>query len=122
MKLKLITSKVQFCIVVREQEGPIGDSGNIPVVVVDAGAKGALHLTAPGSRGVPTWKHALYQAATNCGPALEQQQLTQDNVPVILDKCINFIYAHGKQATIICFLIINSILIQNTICNNKKQK
>lgn len=86
----------KFVSVVREEDGPIADSENVPVVVVDTGREGALHLTIPGLRGVPTWKHALYQAATNCGPALEQQQLTQDNVPVILDKCINFIYAHGN--------------------------
>ncbi|XP_012279312.1 uncharacterized protein LOC105699129 [Orussus abietinus] len=83
------------CIVLREQEGPNGTCGNVPVVVVDAGGKGALHIAAPGSRECHAWTHALHQAATNCGPALNQQQLTQDNVPVILDKCINFIYAHG---------------------------
>lgn len=71
-------------------------SGNVPVVVVDAGGRGALHIAAAGSREVPAWKHALYQAATGCGPEIEQQQLTQDNVPVILEKCINFIYTHGK--------------------------
>ncbi|XP_046141866.1 uncharacterized protein LOC114871103 isoform X1 [Osmia bicornis bicornis] len=83
------------CIVVREQEGPNPGMGSIPVVVVDAGGSGALHVAAPGVHEGSAWRHALYQAATNCGPALEQQQLTQDNVPVILDKCINFIYVHG---------------------------
>ncbi|KAK0177358.1 hypothetical protein PV328_001420 [Microctonus aethiopoides] len=83
------------CILLREQEGPIAGSGNIPVVVVDAGGSGALHIAAPGSREAPAWRHAIYQAATCCGPALDEQQLTQDDVPVILDKCINFIYAHG---------------------------
>lgn len=82
------------CIVLREQEGPISSAGLVPVVVVDAGT-GALHVAAPGTHEGSAWRHALYQAAITCGPALEQQQLTQDNVPVILDKCINFIYAHG---------------------------
>ncbi|XP_063986375.1 arf-GAP with Rho-GAP domain, ANK repeat and PH domain-containing protein 1 [Diachasmimorpha longicaudata] len=82
------------CILLRDQEGPISSSGNIPVVVIDGG-RAALHLTAPGNREVPAWRHALYQAATTCGPALHEQQLTQENVPVIIDKCINFIYAHG---------------------------
>ena len=67
------------------------------MVVVDAGGSGALHMATPGTHEGSAWRHALYQAATTCGPALEQQQLTQDNVPVILDKCINFIYAHGKH-------------------------
>ncbi|XP_043517940.1 uncharacterized protein LOC122532867 isoform X2 [Frieseomelitta varia] len=83
------------CIVLREQEGPSADAGSVPVVVVDAGGNGALHVAAPGTHEGSAWRHALYQAATTCGPALEQQQLTQDNVPVILDKCINFIYVHG---------------------------
>ncbi|KAH0535313.1 arf-GAP with Rho-GAP domain, ANK repeat and PH domain-containing protein 1 isoform X1 [Cotesia glomerata] len=82
------------CILIREQEGPIEGAGNIPIVVIDAG-HGALHLAAPGTREAPAWRHALHQAATSCGAALDEQQLTQDDVPVILDKCINFIYAHG---------------------------
>lgn len=83
------------CIVLRETEGPTEGAGSVPVVVVDAGGRGALHIAAPGSREGPAWKHALYQASTTCGPEIDQQQLTQDNVPVILEKCVNFIYTHG---------------------------
>ncbi|XP_053994810.1 uncharacterized protein LOC128885075 isoform X2 [Hylaeus volcanicus] len=83
------------CIVLREQEGPNSGAGSVSVVVVDTGGSGALHMTAPGIHEGSAWRHALYQAATTCGPALEQQQLTQDDVPVFLHKCINFIYAHG---------------------------
>ncbi|XP_011154145.1 uncharacterized protein LOC105191995 [Harpegnathos saltator] len=86
------------CIVLRDQEGPINGCGFVPVVVVDAGGSGALHIATPAAREASAWRHALYQAATNCGPALEQQQITQDNVPVILDKCVNFIYAHGMMS------------------------
>lgn len=35
-------------------------------------------------------------AAHNNGALLEQQQLTKNDVPVIVEKCINFIYANGK--------------------------
>ena len=86
--------------VLREQDGPKPEAGNILVVVVDAGGTGALHLAAPLPTEAAAWRSALYQAATNCGPALDQQQLNQDNVPVILDKCINFIYAHGESPEI----------------------
>lgn len=86
-------------IVLREQEGPFSGTGSVPVVVVDAGGSGALHVAAPGTRESSAWRHALHQAATSCGAALVQQQLTQDNVPVVLDKCINFIYAHGESMT-----------------------
>ncbi|XP_077278890.1 rhoGAP_ARAP and RA_ARAPs domain-containing protein RhoGAP15B [Temnothorax americanus] len=85
------------CIVLRDQEGPISGSGIVPVVVADAGGSGALHIATSGTHEATAWRHALYQAATNCGPALDQQQITQDNVPVILDKCVNFIYAHGMM-------------------------
>ncbi|XP_018357944.1 PREDICTED: uncharacterized protein LOC108757823 isoform X1 [Trachymyrmex cornetzi] len=85
------------CIVLRDQEGPIAACGTVPVVVVDAGGSGALHIATSGTHESTAWRHALYQAATNCGPALDQQQITQDNVPVILDKCVNFIYAHGMM-------------------------
>ncbi|EGI60849.1 Arf-GAP with Rho-GAP domain, ANK repeat and PH domain-containing protein 2 [Acromyrmex echinatior] len=85
------------CIVLRDQEGPIAACGTVPIVVVDAGGSGALHIATSGTHESTAWRHALYQAATNCGPALDQQQITQDNVPVILDKCINFIYAHGMM-------------------------
>ncbi|XP_011636050.1 uncharacterized protein LOC105426497 [Pogonomyrmex barbatus] len=85
------------CIVLRDQEGPIAGCGIIPVVVADAGGSGALHIATSGVHEATAWRHALYQAATNCGPALDQQQITQDNVPVILDKCVNFIYAHGMM-------------------------
>ncbi|XP_051172084.1 uncharacterized protein LOC127288588 [Leptopilina boulardi] len=93
--LEKIDLRKARCIVLREQDGPKPEAGNIPVVVVDAGGSGALHLVAPLSSEAAAWRHAFYQAATNSGPALNQQQLNQDNVPVILDKCINFIYAHG---------------------------
>ncbi|XP_011866425.1 PREDICTED: uncharacterized protein LOC105561237 isoform X3 [Vollenhovia emeryi] len=85
------------CIVLRDQEGPIAGCGMVPVVVADAGGSGALHIATSGNHESTAWRHALYQAATNCGPALDQQQITQDNVPVILDKCVNFIYAHGMM-------------------------
>ena len=32
----------------------------------------------------------------NCGDKLIDQQLTFDDIPVVVDKCINFIILHGK--------------------------
>lgn len=84
------------------------------MVVVDAGGSGAVHMAAPGTHEGSAWRHALHQAATNCGPDLEQQQLTQDNVPVILDKCINFIYVHGKKCTISARVTFNSEMINES--------
>ena len=47
------------------------------------------------------WHYIIKSAALKNGTSLEEQQLTKDFVPVIVDKCINFVYAHGK-----CQLII----------------
>lgn len=44
------------------------------------------------------WRHILREVAHNNGPALKEQQLTKDNVPVLVDKCINFVYAHGSMS------------------------
>lgn len=35
--------------------------------------------------------------ALNNGAYLDQQQITKKYVPVIVEKCINFIYAHGSM-------------------------
>lgn len=34
-------------------------------------------------------------AAHNNGAQIHHQQLTKEDVPVIVDKCLSFIYAHG---------------------------
>ncbi|KAG8225490.1 hypothetical protein J437_LFUL009483 [Ladona fulva] len=47
---------------------------------------------------VSAWKSALKSAAVESGPQIAEQQLTVDNIPVIVDKCINFIYAHGGMS------------------------
>lgn len=41
------------------------------------------------------WCHIIRLAAHNNGANLEQQQLTKNDVPVIVEKSINFIYAYG---------------------------
>ncbi len=42
------------------------------------------------------WQRDIRAAAIDNSRDLEDQQLTKDDVPVIVDKCINFVYAHGK--------------------------
>lgn len=46
------------------------------------------------------WRHIITEVAHNNGPSLKEQQLTKDDVPVLVDKCINFIYAHGETSLI----------------------
>lgn len=47
-------------------------------------------------RETKIWRHIIKESAHNNGQSLKRQQLTKDNVPVIVDKCINFVYTHGK--------------------------
>jgi hypothetical protein len=43
------------------------------------------------------WKNVIYSAAVRNGIFLKDQQLTQDSVPVVVEKCINAIYAYGSR-------------------------
>lgn len=40
------------------------------------------------------------------GMSLLEQQLTPDNIPVIVDKCLNQIYGRGKNQTFFLIIII----------------
>lgn len=55
------------------------------------------------ARESKTWYSCIKTSAVGNGMNLEDQQLTKDYVPVIVDKCINFVYAHGIYGfTVIC--------------------
>lgn len=43
------------------------------------------------------WCHLIRIASYNNGACLNEQQLTKNEVPVIVEKCINFIYLHGEN-------------------------
>lgn len=44
------------------------------------------------------WCHIVKAEAQSNGANLDQQQLTKNYVPVIVEKCVNFIYAHGSMS------------------------
>lgn len=48
------------------------------------------------SRETKIWSVVIKDEAHTNGSVLRHQQLTKDNVPVFVDKCINFIYTNGK--------------------------
>lgn len=52
------------------------------------------------------WHFIIKAAALRNGTSLEEQQLTKDFVPVIVDKCINFVYAHGNLLLLLFFFVI----------------
>lgn len=56
----------------------------------------SLYLTMEKSSETTEWYRIIKGASVDNGIQLDDQQLTNDNVPVIIDKCINFVYTHGK--------------------------
>ncbi|GLH01058.1 GTPase-activating protein CdGAPr [Gryllus bimaculatus] len=55
-----------------------------------------LHMDTPIETRV--WQKIIQSSAVDNGPNLDQQQLTKDDIPVIVDKCIKFVYAHGSMS------------------------
>ncbi|CAG9770406.1 unnamed protein product [Ceutorhynchus assimilis] len=58
----------------------------------------ALYLRMWTARETKVWCHIVKLEAHNNGANLDQQQLTKNDIPVIVEKCINFIYAHGSMS------------------------
>ncbi|RZB94391.1 RhoGAP and/or PH domain containing protein [Asbolus verrucosus] len=67
-----------------------------PNIVVDT-PNVTLYLRMWTSRETKVWCHIVKLAAHNNGAYLDQQQLTKNDIPVLVEKCINFIYTHGSM-------------------------
>jgi hypothetical protein len=63
-------------------------------VVVVVG-RSVLYIRAESEEESKAWRREIRSAALRNGTSLQDQQMTNDDVPLIVDKCINFIYAHG---------------------------
>lgn len=66
-----------------------------PQILVDFPGQ-AVYMLMACARETSNWRQAIRAAALDNGANLAQQQLTRDDVPTIVDKCINFVYAHGS--------------------------
>lgn len=69
------------------------DSG-VPVLVVDLIDR-SLYLQSKSEKETLHWKSMLESIAFNNGPSLSEQQLTRDNIPVVVEQCVNFVFRHG---------------------------
>lgn len=67
-----------------------------PMLMVDCPPY-SIYMIMSSSRETKIWRHIIREVAHNNGPALHEQQLTKYNVPVLVDKCINFVYIHGSM-------------------------
>ncbi|XP_031627441.1 uncharacterized protein LOC116343504 isoform X2 [Contarinia nasturtii] len=87
------------CLVLKESDDSIKnlhvETG--PTLMIDCPPY-TVYFIMTSSRETKIWRHIIQEVAHNNGPSLKEQQLTKDDVPVLVDKCINFIYAHGSMS------------------------
>lgn len=83
---------------------PLEAIGNTPKthdkgqnMIVDCTAV-ALYVRMWTQRETKAWARVIKQEAHNNGAKLDQQQLTKNEIPVIIEKCINFIYVNGSMS------------------------
>ncbi|XP_004932886.2 arf-GAP with Rho-GAP domain, ANK repeat and PH domain-containing protein 2 [Bombyx mandarina] len=55
-----------------------------------------LYLRFPHDRELKGWRYMIKLASYNNGSHIHHQQLTKEDVPAVVDKCLSFIYAHGS--------------------------
>jgi len=55
----------------------------------------SLYLIMGKASETVEWQRVIRATAIDNGIGLDDQQITKDEIPVIVEKCINFIYAHG---------------------------
>ncbi|XP_035910362.1 uncharacterized protein LOC118511409 [Anopheles stephensi] len=69
-----------------------------PSLFIDCPPYTTLYFVMGSPRETQIWHKVIRQVAHKNGPTLHSQQLTRGDVPVLIDKCINFIYAHGSMS------------------------
>jgi len=65
-----------------------------PVLVCDFNDR-SLYILIGAESECLAWKSHIEKIAFNNSNVLSDQQVTHDDVPVIVDKCIKFVYSHG---------------------------
>ncbi|XP_054275592.1 arf-GAP with Rho-GAP domain, ANK repeat and PH domain-containing protein 3-like isoform X2 [Macrosteles quadrilineatus] len=87
------------CVVLQDLAGVEGCSRVAvkgPQIRVD-GPNCAYYLQMNEPHESRAWCRVIHEAAVDNGPTLRDQQLTKDDLPTIIDKCINFVSAHGSM-------------------------
>lgn len=64
------------------------------MLVIDCITK-SIYLKFDEDSEISNWHYLIKAETVNASPHLKDQQLNMDQVPVIVEKCIKFIYAHG---------------------------
>ena len=69
-------------------------SHNLPILVLDCLDR-SLYLQSSSEREAINLKETIESVAFSNTNSLHDQQLTSDDIPVIVEKCISFVYGHG---------------------------
>ncbi|CAL8078882.1 unnamed protein product [Orchesella dallaii] len=69
---------------------------NADVLTVDFISK-ILYIQTESSKVTSSWEKVIKSTSSMNGSEFHEMQLTLDNVPVIVDKCIDFLCAHGTR-------------------------
>ena len=65
-----------------------------PVLVCDFNDR-SLYILCGAEKECTAWKTHLQEVAFNNNNVLREQQVTHEDIPVIVDKCVKFVYSHG---------------------------
>ena len=65
-----------------------------PVLVIDYVDR-SLYLMPVCAKECSSIQNLIESSVFNNGDGLEEQQLTKDGIPVIVDKCVKFVYSQG---------------------------
>ncbi|KAG4072948.1 hypothetical protein HA402_006628 [Bradysia odoriphaga] len=99
MNLECLDLRKARCLVLKDSDDSIKnlhiEAG--PMLMIDC-PPFSMYMIMASPRETKVWRHIIKEVAHNNGPSLKEQQLTKDDVPVIVDKCINFIYAQGSMS------------------------
>ncbi|KAL7032201.1 hypothetical protein ACKWTF_007254 [Chironomus riparius] len=68
-----------------------------PIMLIDA-PPFTCYFIMNTTRETKIWSVVIKDEAHTNGTQLRHQQLTKDNVPVFVDKCINFVYTNGTMS------------------------
>ena len=66
----------------------------VPVLVVDMTDR-SLYLQCRSEKELIHWRSCFEEVAFNNRSTLDDQQLTKDGIPVIVEQCVNFVFRHG---------------------------
>ncbi|XP_055526314.1 uncharacterized protein LOC129719022 [Wyeomyia smithii] len=69
-----------------------------PSLFIDCPPYTTLYFVMSSPRETQIWRKIIKDMAHKNGTSLHSQQLTKNDVPVLIDKCVNFIYAHGSMS------------------------